>query len=127
MRNWFGAVDGCRDTRLLLLRFTTSVLRPHGDGIERAIHPLASYDGLRAVKNRKVYTLLGKLESSMKRSEDVMSAYHRDADEGAREARALLASAAANPQSHRVLAVPRVPNVQRLVGGRKGCVPHVNS
>lgn len=63
----------------------------------------------------QVYSLLGKVDLLLKRREDVLRTYHREAEEGAREARALLASAAAqhDPTS-------RPPNIRQLIGGREG-------
>ena len=77
------------------------------------------------IAGRKVYAFLGKLELALKYSENAMSAYHGDAKEGAREARALLASAAADPLTRRGWAVPRVPKIREMVGGREGCVSYV--
>ncbi|CBN74661.1 hypothetical protein Esi_0037_0079 [Ectocarpus siliculosus] len=69
---------------------------------------------------QQVYGLLGKLDLLLKRREDVLWAYHREAEEGAREARALLASAAAQHHPGQAWGVSRPPNVRQLIGGREG-------
>ncbi|CAM9695254.1 unnamed protein product [Ectocarpus fasciculatus] len=69
---------------------------------------------------QQVYGLLGRLDLLLKRREDVLWAYHREAEEGAREARALLASAAAQHHPGQAWGVSRPPNVRQLIGGREG-------
>ncbi|CAN0351492.1 unnamed protein product, partial [Ectocarpus sp. 8 AP-2014] len=69
---------------------------------------------------QQVYGLLGKLDLLLKRREDVLWAYHREAEEGAREARALLASAAAQHHPGQAWGASRPPNVRQLIGGREG-------
>lgn len=69
---------------------------------------------------RQVYSLLGKLDLLLKRREGVLRAYHREAEEGAREARALLASAASQHDPNHAWGVSRPPNIRQLIGGREG-------
>lgn len=68
----------------------------------------------------QVYALLGKLDLLLKRREDVLGAYHREAEEGAREARALLASAAAQHSPDQAWGMSRPRNVRQLIGAREG-------
>lgn len=82
--------------------------------------PVRSQRTLKHRTHRQVYGLLGKLDLLLKRREDVLWAYHREAEEGAREARALLASAAAQHHPGQAWGVSRPPNVRQLIGGREG-------
>lgn len=68
----------------------------------------------------QVYSLLGRLDLLLKRREDVLRAYHREAEEGAREARALLASAKAQHHPGQAWGVPRPPNIRQILGRREG-------
>ncbi len=67
-----------------------------------------------------MYSLLGRLDLLLKRREDVLRAYHREAEEGAREARALLASAKAQHHPGQAWGVPRPPNIRQILGRREG-------
>lgn len=76
---------------------------------------------------RQVYTLLGKLDLTLRRRENTMSAYRREAEEGAREARALLAAAAAQHQREQGRTGTSEDGSSRarhdlgpLIGGREG-------
>ncbi|CAM9874190.1 unnamed protein product, partial [Scytosiphon promiscuus] len=69
---------------------------------------------------QQVYALLGRLDLLLKRCEDVLFTYHREAAEGAREARALLALAAAQHHPGQAWGVSRPPDSRPLIGGREG-------
>ncbi|CAM9437359.1 unnamed protein product, partial [Hapterophycus canaliculatus] len=69
---------------------------------------------------QQVYALLGRLDLLLKRREDILSTYHREAAEGAQEARALLALAAAQHHPGQAWGMCRPPNVRPLIGGREG-------
>lgn len=68
-----------------------------------------------------MYSLLGKLDLTLKKREDSLLAYRMEAEEGAREARALLAAAAA--QHRRECGGNRgVSSNRPLLGSREGWV-----